>query len=218
MSLFFQKIFLIAVVFVIACNNRKAIVEIVEKDEFIIKLPSNCYWEKVANFDSEFGEIKCENLLLSYDYGYCIYSNHATYSPQDYLNQNKWLIEAIPKILPKNKEVSMDTIFNEIKVLSLDEDQLTAKFEYKGKVYEHNIEIPIYLKNLVEKKDTTEGVITRIIYNKERPKEIDCYKINTLKYNKNNSCTENLIIRIKSEKPLDTLNAFNLLNNIDFPR
>jgi len=200
-----------------SCANIHTTDIFLNKSSFSINLPLDCSNKKTEYLDSEYGEYKCKKFTVSYDYGFCNYSNYVAYSMNDYLHQNRWLINAIPKLIPIGEEVAMDTIFDRIKVLDVDNESLIGKFEYGGDIFEHNIQIPAHLSDLVEKADTISGVVTRIIFDKDF-KSISCYKINTLNFSSEQGCPESLIVRVISQDNLDTAQVFNIFNSINFPK
>lgn len=204
------------ILIMVSCTNKKDITQF-EKERFSFQLAKNCIHKNSDYLDSEYGEIECPDYLISYDYGYCIYSFSEAHSRQDFIRQNRWLIQVIPKLVPKGEEILLDTIIKKIKILTVDEDQLKAEFEFADKVFEHNISIPLHLSNLFEKSDTTNDIITRIIYDRRSMNEITCYKINTSKPNLGKTCYESLIIRINSGEPLDSSIIFNFLKTVKFP-
>lgn len=201
----------------VSCAGKKNQNSSLKHEKFSFDLPSGCSREKSEYLDSEYGEIRCEDFLIAYDYGYCNYSSSEALSKKDFFKQNRWLTQVIPNVVPKGKEVSLDTIFNKIKVLQVKEDELSALVIFENDTFEHKIAIPSHLNDLIEKTDTSNGVITRLIYDKKVMKGIDYYKINTSKSNSDNTCYESLIVRVSSESPLDSIVVFNFLNSVKFP-
>ena len=212
----FKFLFLLAIFF--SCKRDTNNNSIGFKHQrFSFELPQNCITVYDENKHTYYGQIKCGQFIIDFDYGYCNYSSFEVNSREEYLRQNLWLTEAISQFMPKNKEVSTSSILKQMKILSVDKNKMVANFEYDGKIFSHRIKIPSFLENKVETVDTTDGVITKIIYDLNDLTKITCYKINTLKYDERMLCPESLIVWLKSKNGIDTSFGFTFIDKIQFP-
>lgn len=176
---------------------------------------SGCKIEKEIDGETHYYSISCEEWSAEIDYGFGVYSNNETYTPEDYLLNEKWKILAIPKIsFASTAKVNVEKIVDSINVISVD-DSLNAKLRYLGQDFDYKISIPPGIVNFVEEKDVLGSITSRLIYDKESMRVFKYFLINN--DNVSNGSPEAIAINLKSTRILEIEEIQILLSNVSLP-
>lgn len=203
-----------------SCKEKKRLkpaTECTYLGNFYWQIPNSCLYESFNSIDSEAGMIYCDSLKIAFDYGYLALSPSAIQTEKEYLEKNRWIADALTHIMPYGVTYSSDTVYNKIKVKQVDLKSHAAEFIYNGKTYFHKVEIPEYLKDVVDKRDTLNGMVRRLIYKEAHPnyeKEYEAQFMNTLKFNKSMNAYESLVMKFKIHTAKDSITAFHIFNSV----
>jgi hypothetical protein len=209
------KFLLLAMLFH-SCNNncgQNSKSKKVDFGYFSLDVSSNCKQEKLKSLDSYAGKITCDSNVLYFDYGRLAASSVAK-TEKEYIEKCNWLSDALIDIMPLNKSYSSDSLSKILKVVNTDLSNRTAKILYNNKVFSHKISIPEHLRGRVERVDTLNGMVQRLIfcndkYAIKRDYELQISNANS-SYLDKNGC-KILILKINSINLADTLSALGML-------
>lgn len=177
---------------------------------------TNCQVEIDINGETRFVQLSCDKWDVQIDYGFGVYSYHASNSREDYLRSEKWKLALIPELRRDcDDDVNLYEKVDSVEVLSVD-DSLNVKLRYLGHIYEYKIVIPEGLADLTEVVELDGSVTKKFIYNKKTMKIFHYYLINNA--NVQNGTPETISVYLKSHEPMSIKEAINLFESIRFPQ
>lgn len=205
---------------IISCidtNNNMGSIKTIDLGKFSFTIPVNSKIENLKSIDTHAGKITIDSFVIYFDYGYSAASTNAVKTELEFIEKKQWVPDAVALIMPKNHIYTSDTIRKIVKIVNIDYKSKTATILFNGNKFFYKILIPDHLKGVVEKKDTLNGLVQRLIYNENLYKGKYYYEFQNIKPDSSENLNRNILVfKTEINNKADTLLIFNIFKSTKF--